>query len=219
MNERFGRVPNHVGYGLLRIDAQEMLQNGQERNLLRRVNHLAQDGVKNIQMRTQIHPIRTLQLRFVTLPLFVEDVDLDGQIRVGDCLILQLVEGGQQLHANEFVADAQPILELRGRNDDAVDESHQCRLVFDCRSIAQFTYNNGETVTITFEVLEMFKSIERASVAIGVVDAEGREELEDLLFNGGVGRVEGRRQFSDILAVLDDVVESDARIHDAANRT
>lgn len=65
----------------------------------------------------------------------------------------------------------------------------------------------------------MFKSIERASVAIGVVDAEGREELEDLLFNGGVGRVEGRRQFSDILAVLDDVVESDARIHDAANRT
>lgn len=92
----------------------------------------------------------TLQLRFVTLPLFVEDVDLDGQIRVGDCLILQLVEGGQQLHANEFVADAQPILELRGRNDDAVDESHQCRLVFDCRSIAQFAYNNGETVTITW---------------------------------------------------------------------
>lgn len=73
-------------------------------------------------------------------------------------------------------------------------------------------------IIFTFEVLEVLESIERAGVAVGIVDAEGREELEDLFLDGGVGRVEGRGQFGHILAVLDDVVEPDARIHDAAYR-
>ncbi len=64
----------------------------------------------------------------------------------------------------------------------------------------------------------MLESVERARVAVAVVDAEGREELKDLLLDGRVGRVESRRQFGDVLAVLDDVVESDSRIHDAAYR-
>jgi hypothetical protein len=36
-----------------------MLQNGQERDLLGCVHHLAQDGVENIQVRTQVHSVRT----------------------------------------------------------------------------------------------------------------------------------------------------------------
>ena len=76
----------------------------------------------------------------------------------------------------------------------------------------------GKKQKFTFEVLEMFESIERAGVAVGVVDAEGWEELKDLLLDGRVGRVEGRGQFGHILAVLDDIVESDSRIHDAAYR-
>lgn len=64
----------------------------------------------------------------------------------------------------------------------------------------------------------MLESVERAGVAIGVVDAEGREQFEDLLLDCWVGRVEGRGQFGHILAILDDVVESDSRIHDAAYR-
>ncbi len=90
----------------------------------------------------------TLQLRFVALPLLVEDVDLDGQVGVGGCLVLELVERCQKFEADELVADAQAILELRSRDDDAVDEGHQCCLVFDCGSVAQLTHHHGETVTI-----------------------------------------------------------------------
>ena len=64
----------------------------------------------------------------------------------------------------------------------------------------------------------MFEGVERAVVAVSVVDAQGGEQLEDLLLDGRVGRVEGRRQLGHILAVLDDVVEPDARIHDALQR-
>ena len=59
MDQRFGRVPHHIGNGFFRIDPEQMLQNGQERYLLRCVHHLAQNCVKHIQMRTQIHSIRT----------------------------------------------------------------------------------------------------------------------------------------------------------------
>ena len=90
-----------------------------------------------------------MQLRFVRLPLFVEDVNLDSQVGVGRGLGFELVERCQQFEADELVADAKPILELWSRDDDAVDEGHQCRLVLDCRSIAQFAHNDGETVTIT----------------------------------------------------------------------
>ena len=90
----------------------------------------------------------TLQLRFVALPLLVEDVDLDGQVGVGGCLVLELVERCQKFKADELVADAQAILELRSRDDDAVDECHQSCLVLDCRGVAQLPHHNGETVTI-----------------------------------------------------------------------
>lgn len=59
MDQRFRRVPHHIGNGFLGIDPEQMLQNGQERDLLGCVHHLAQDGVENIQVRTQVHSVRT----------------------------------------------------------------------------------------------------------------------------------------------------------------
>lgn len=59
----------------------------------------------------------------------------------------------------------------------------------------------------------MFEGIERAGVAVRVVDAKSREELKDLLFDGRVGCVECRGQFSHILFVLHDVIQADPRIH------
>lgn len=94
----------------------------------------------------------TLQLRFVALPLLVEDVDLDRQVGVGGRLVFQLVERREEFEADELVADAQAILELRSRDDDAVDESHQSRLVLDRRGVAQLAHHNGETVTIACEI-------------------------------------------------------------------
>lgn len=62
----------------------------------------------------------------------------------------------------------------------------------------------------------MLQSIERASVAVSIVDAEGRQQLEHLFLDGNIGRVEGRRQLGHVLAVLDDVVQSDSGIHDGS---
>lgn len=88
-------------------------------------------------------------MRFVALPLLVKDVDLDRQIGVGGRLVFQLVERCQKFEADELVADAEAILELWSRDDDAVDECHQSCLVLDCRGVAQLPHHNGETVTIT----------------------------------------------------------------------
>jgi len=54
----------------------------------------------------------TLQLRLIAFSLLVKDVDLDGQISIIDSLSLQIVENVEQLQADEFVADADAILEL-----------------------------------------------------------------------------------------------------------
>ena len=59
MDQGLGRVPDDVRDGLFGVDPQQMLQYRQERNLLRRVDHLAQDGVENVQVRTQVNSIGT----------------------------------------------------------------------------------------------------------------------------------------------------------------
>jgi len=61
----------------------------------------------------------------------------------------------------------------------------------------------------------MFECVQSALIAVSIVDAKGGEQFENLFLDGGVGRVESRGQFGHVLPVLDDVVESDSRIHDA----
>ena len=65
VDQRLGRVPHHIGDGFFRIDAQQVLQDAQERDLLRRVDHLPQDRVEHVQVRAQIHSIGSFAKRFI----------------------------------------------------------------------------------------------------------------------------------------------------------
>lgn len=64
----------------------------------------------------------------------------------------------------------------------------------------------------------MLQSVKGASVTLFVVHAQRGQQLEDLLLHGDVAGVEGRRQLPDVLGVLDDEVQADARIHDGTER-
>lgn len=136
VHESFGRVPHEIGDGFLGVDPEKMLQDAQEGYLLRRFSHLAQDGVEDVQVRVDVDALGPLHLRFVRFSLFVKDVNLDGQVSVATRVASQIIESGQQLEADEFVADAKSLFQLRRRDDNAVDERHQRRLVFDGGRIA-----------------------------------------------------------------------------------
>ena len=61
----------------------------------------------------------------------------------------------------------------------------------------------------------MIERVQRSVVALSIIDAKGGEQFENLFFDGRVGRVQRWGQFRHILAIIDDVVETDAGIHDA----
>ena len=61
-------------------------------------------------------------------------------------------------------------------------------------------------IVITFEAFVVFKSVECAAVAIGVIDTQGWQQFEDLFLDGTVSRVQSWRQFSHIFTVLNDVI-------------
>lgn len=66
MHQCLGRVPNEVRDGLLGVDAQQVLQNAQEGNLLRRLQHLLQDGVEDVQVGVEVDAVRArLHLRLI----------------------------------------------------------------------------------------------------------------------------------------------------------
>lgn len=94
----------------------------------------------------------TLQLRLIAFSLLVKDVDLDGQISIIDSLSLQIVENVEQLQADEFVADADAILELWRWYDNAIDEGHQSCFVFNTGRIFQFSNDNTESITVTYVI-------------------------------------------------------------------
>ncbi len=48
VHEAFGRVPNQVTDGFLRVNAEQVLQDVQERDLLGRVHHRLVDGVEDV---------------------------------------------------------------------------------------------------------------------------------------------------------------------------
>lgn len=49
MDESLGRIPDKVGDGLLRVDSEKVLEDAEERDLLRTVRDLAEDRVENLE--------------------------------------------------------------------------------------------------------------------------------------------------------------------------
>ena len=76
------RVPDDVADRLLGVDTKEVLEDGEERDLLRCVLDPVVDGVEDVQVRGEINIVRPRSLGLVALPLLLEDVQLDPEVRV-----------------------------------------------------------------------------------------------------------------------------------------
>ena len=86
-----------------------MLEDAEEGDLLRRVEHLLEDGVEDIEVRVEVDPVRALDVSLVALLLFFEDIKLNFEIRIWSSLSesFELVE---QFQPDEFVSDSISIL-------------------------------------------------------------------------------------------------------------
>ena len=82
MHQGLRRVPDDVADRLLGVDTEEVLEDGEERDLLGSVLDPVVDGVENIQVGGEIDIVRPRSLGLVTLPLLLEDVQLDPEVGV-----------------------------------------------------------------------------------------------------------------------------------------
>ena len=69
VDEPLGRVPDEVGDGLLGVDAQEVLEDVEEGDLLRGVQQLLVDRVEDVEVRGQVHVVRSFALFKIRLKL------------------------------------------------------------------------------------------------------------------------------------------------------
>lgn len=79
MHQILGGVPDQVADGVFGVDAQQVLQNAEERNRLWCVGDLAQDGVEDVQVQVEIDAagrVDEMCVRFVAFSLALEDVQL-----------------------------------------------------------------------------------------------------------------------------------------------
>ena len=93
-----GRVPDDVADGLLRVDPEHVLKDGEEGNLLGRVLNPVVHGVEHVEGTREVDVVGPVRLRLVALPLLLEHVQLDGEVRVG-AGGLELADNLQQLQA------------------------------------------------------------------------------------------------------------------------
>ena len=82
MHQSLRRVPDDVADRLLRVDAKEVLEDGEERDLLRCVLDPVVDGVEDVQVGREVDIVRSGSLRLVTLPLLLKYIQLDPEVRV-----------------------------------------------------------------------------------------------------------------------------------------
>lgn len=62
MDELLCRFPDGVADVLLAVDAQQMLQDANEGQLVWRSGHLPQNGVEDIKMRVKVDTLGTLEI-------------------------------------------------------------------------------------------------------------------------------------------------------------
>ena len=76
------RVPDDVRHRLLRVDPEQVLEDGEEGDLLGRVLHSVVHRVEHVQVRGEIHIVWSALPSLVTLLLLLEHVELDLEVRV-----------------------------------------------------------------------------------------------------------------------------------------
>jgi len=82
VHQRLCRVPYDVADRLLGVDSQEVLEDGEEGNLLRCILDPVVDGVEDVQVRREVDIVRSGSLRLVTLPLLLKYIQLDPEVWV-----------------------------------------------------------------------------------------------------------------------------------------
>lgn len=184
------RVPDDVADRLLGVDPEQVLQDGEEGDLLRRVLHPVVHGVEDVQVAGEVDIVGPAGLRLVALLLLLEHVELHPQVGVL-ALRLDVAHDLQQLQADELVPQSVPVLELGCGDDQAVDERQQHSPVLTGPCQLQLLHHHPEPVPARLEVLVVVEGLECPGVTLGVVDAERREELEHLALHLHRGGVQG----------------------------
>ena len=177
VNQSFGGVPDQVTDGFFGIDAQQVLENVQERNFLRSIGHLLENAVKHVQVGVKINAVRAIDLCLVALALLVKHIQLDLQIRVRPLplgVVALTLDNFGQFQPDKLVPDAVSVLKLRRRDDQAVDEGEQDGLVLSGGlSLAQLVHHDLEPVPLRLERLVVLQGLERPAVALGTVHTQG----------------------------------------------
>ena len=76
------RVPDDVRHRLLWVDPEQVLEDGEKGDLLRRVLHPVVHGVEHVEVGGEVHIVGCALARLVTLLLLIEHVELDLEVRV-----------------------------------------------------------------------------------------------------------------------------------------
>ena len=192
-DEPLCRVPDHVRDGVLRVDLDQVLEDVEEGDLLRGVHHLPVDAVEQVQVRSQVHPVRPFRVGLVTLLLLVENVQLNLEVLI-DLPIARgpdVLENLDDLESDELIPDPVPVLELGRGDDQAVDKGQKDSPVLVCLGHPELFHYEAEPVPGRGDLLVVVQSLQRPGVAFGAVDAESGQELKHLLLHLGVGSVEG----------------------------
>ena len=80
VHQTLGGVPDQIADRFLGIDPEQVLEDAEEGDFLRRVEDLLEDGVEDVQVRVEVDPVRTFDVSLVALFLLVENVELDLKI-------------------------------------------------------------------------------------------------------------------------------------------
>jgi len=128
VHQRLRCVPYYVTHRLLWVYPEQVLENGEEGDFLRRILHPVVDGVKDVEVRRQVNVVGTVRLTLVALLLLLKDVKLDAQIGIF-AFRLDVPHDLQQFESNELVPQTIPFLQLRRRDDQTVDEGKKHRPV------------------------------------------------------------------------------------------
>ena len=155
----------------------------------------------------------------VALLLLVEDVELDLEVVVDPLLVGDVLQRLHQLEADELVPHAVPVLDsqdlltrLRNKeissylqsrcgDDQTVDEGQEHGAVVVVPGLVvvvaagldavELVDDDLEAVALGHEGLVVLEGLDGPVVALGRVDAERAEQLEDLLLHLSVARVQG----------------------------
>ena len=96
VHQRLRCVPDNVTDWLLGVDPEEVLQDGEEGDLLGSVLHPVEHGVEHVQVRREVHIMRSPVTSLVTLTLLIKHIALNFQIGVL-AFALDILENLQQL--------------------------------------------------------------------------------------------------------------------------